>query len=71
MNPDTGRIYPDLATARLDSVAHPVEVIGRPEDVQRISDAVADAHRRELTAAERTAKKVRNKAAKRARRQQR
>jgi hypothetical protein len=68
MDPNTGRLYADLTTARLSGVENPVELTGRPEDVQRISEAVAELHRRELTAKEKAARKARNKAARQARR---
>lgn len=61
MDPNTGRIYPSLDTARLAGVENPVEVSGRLEDVERISHAVSRLHNREQ-------KRAKNKAAKKARR---
>ena len=68
MDPNTGRLYADLNAARLAGVVEPVQIVGRPEDVLRISEAVAEQHRREMTAAAKEAKRARNKAAKKARR---
>ncbi len=61
MDPNSGRIYADLATARAAGVEHPVEVIGRREDVERVSTAVRKLHDREK-------KRAKSKAAKHARR---
>lgn len=71
MDPNSGRMYATLQDARLAGVENPVEIFGAPEDVKRVSEAVAEAHRRELTAKERAAKKSRRKAAKAARRNSR
>lgn len=71
MDPNSGRLYASLDAARLAGVENPVHITGRLEDIKRISDAVAEVHRREMTAAEREAKRARNKAAKKARRNNR
>ena len=67
MDPGTGRLYPSIADAKLDGVLHPVELSGRPEDVQRISDAVASAWTNEQKA-KRNAKNTAARAARRANR---
>jgi hypothetical protein len=40
MDPGTGRLYPSLDAAHLAGVLNPVEITGRPEDIERISAAV-------------------------------
>jgi hypothetical protein len=45
MDPNSGRIYPSLETALHAGVADAVEVIGTPEAVQRISEAVRSQHK--------------------------
>lgn len=67
MDPGTGRLYESLDAAHLAGVFNPVELMGRPEDVQRISVAVGTAWTRERKA-KRNAK---NKAAGIARRNNR
>ena len=64
MDPGTGRLYASIAEASLDGVLHPVELTGRPEDVQRISAAVAATWPRSKKAA----RNAKNKAARAARR---
>jgi len=67
MDPYSGRLYPSLDAAKLEGVLHPVEITGRPEDIERISAAVASDWTREQKA-KRNAK---NKAARAARRNNR
>ena len=40
MDPNSGRIYPSLTAALKAGVENPVELTGRREDVERISEAV-------------------------------
>ena len=67
MDPGTGRLYATIADAKMDGVLNPVELTGRPEDVQRISAAVAATWTREQKAK----RNARNKAARAARRNNR
>lgn len=46
MDPNTGKLYESAEEAKADGVADPVELSGRYEDVQRISDAVQAAARK-------------------------
>ena len=41
MDPGTGTLYASYDAALLAGVTSPVELVGRPEDVERISEAVA------------------------------
>lgn len=41
MDPNSGRLYPTVEDALKAGVPHPVEMVGREEDVQNISAAVA------------------------------
>jgi len=43
MDPHTGRLYESIEDAKADGVENPVELVGRLEDVQRISAAVRSA----------------------------
>jgi len=45
MDPNSGRIYQSLEHALYAGVKDPVEIIGTPDAVQRISAAVRDQHR--------------------------
>jgi hypothetical protein len=67
MDPNSGRIYDSLADAKLAGVLNPVELSGRPEDIERISAAVASTWTREQKAK----RNARNKAARAARRNNR
>jgi hypothetical protein len=67
MDPGTGALYPSLTAANLAGVLNPVEITGRPEDIQRISAAVASDWTREQKAI----RNARNKAARAARRNNR
>lgn len=67
MDPGTGRLYHSVADAWTAGVANPVELTGRPEDIERISAAVASTWAREQTAK----RKAKNKAARAARRNNR
>ena len=40
MDPGIGRLYGSIAEAKLEGVVNPVELTGRPEDIERISAAV-------------------------------
>lgn len=40
MDPHSGKLYPTVEDALRDGVEKPVELIGRPEDIERISHAV-------------------------------
>jgi hypothetical protein len=40
MDPHSGKLYPTLQDALDDGVRKPIEIIGRPEDVERVSLAV-------------------------------
>lgn len=51
MDPGTGTLYPSVDAARAAGVEHPIEVTGRPEDVERISAAVHSEWTREQKAA--------------------
>lgn len=57
MDPYSGRIYPSIETATQAGAKDPVEIIGTPEAVQRISDAVRSQHK-----AKRKAQKMSRKA---------
>ena len=63
MDPNTGRLFPSIDAAFKAGVENPVEITGKPEDVQRISDAVGRAY----TAEQRARKRAKNKAARAAR----
>jgi len=67
MDPYSGRLYPSLSEAQIAGVVNPVELSGRPEDVQRISDAVAS----EWTREQKAKRNAKNKAARAARRNNR
>jgi len=67
MDPGTGRLYPTLADAKMDGVLNPVKLTGRPEDIERISAAVAS----EWTREQKAARNAKNKAARAARRNNR
>jgi hypothetical protein len=58
MDPNTGRLYPDLDAARLAGVENPIELRGRLEDVERISKAVAELHESESGSAKRRRKAI-------------
>jgi len=62
MDPNTGRLYPDLDTARLAGVENPVQITGLLEDVERISKAVKAAHDKDQKRAARKAAKKARKA---------
>lgn len=66
MDPNSGRVFPSMQAAYLAGVENPVELTGRPEDIERISTAVAAVH-----AGEKAAKRAKNKAARAARRNNR
>jgi len=67
MDPGTGRLYRSVADAWTAGVTNPVEITGRPEDIQRISAAVAS----EWTREQKAARNAKNKAARAARRNNR
>jgi len=67
MDPGTGRLYSSVADAKLDGVLNPVELSGRPEDIERISTAVAS----EWTNEQKAKRNAKNKAARAARRNNR
>jgi len=64
MDPGTGTLYASYDAALLAGVTNPVELVGRPEDIERISAAVASA----WTLEQKAARNVKNKAARAARR---
>ena len=64
MDPGNGTLYASYDAALLAGVVNPVELVGRPEDVERISAAVASAWTRE----QKDTRNVKNKAARVARR---
>lgn len=57
MDPQTGRLFPTLEDAFKAGVEKPVEIIGRPEDVERISMAVKKLHAAKKKAMRKQAKK--------------
>ena len=67
MDPNNGNLYASAEAAHVAGVMYPVELTGRPEDVERISDAVASTWTREQKAKN----KAKNKAARAARRNNR
>ena len=67
MDPYSGRLYPSLDAATAAGVINPVELSGRPEDIQRISAAVAS----EWTREQKAKRNAKNKAARAARRNNR
>jgi len=67
MDPNSGRLYGSVADAKLAGVLYPVELTGRPEDIERISAAVAS----EWTREQKAARNAKNKAARAARRNNR
>ena len=64
MDPGTGRLYASFDAAKLAGVLNPVELTGRPEDIERISAAVAS----EWTREQKAKRNAKNKAARAARR---
>lgn len=58
MDPNSGRLYESLTVARLAGVENPVEIKGRREDIERISEAVAEKHERESGSAKRKRKAI-------------
>lgn len=68
MDPHTGKLYPSLEDAYRDGVSKPVEIVGRPEDVERISLAVQKLVRNEE---KRKARKAKRKTAQMSRRENR
>ena len=64
MDPGTGQLYFSIDAAKLAGILSPVELIGRPEDVERVSAAVASA----WAAEQRAKRNSKNKAARAARR---
>ncbi|WP_372595647.1 hypothetical protein [Actinotalea sp.] len=64
MDPNNGRLYPSVEAAKAAGVTSPVLVEGAPEDVQRVSDAVASAWTRE----QKSQRNARNKVARASRR---
>ena len=67
MDPGTGRLYQILDAAHLAGVFNAVQLIGRHEDIQQVSTAVASTWTRKQKAARNT----KNKAARAARRNNR
>lgn len=41
MDPGTGKLYPGLAAAKAAGVASPVEIVGTPDAIARVSQATA------------------------------
>lgn len=64
MDPGNGALYGSVEAAHLAGVWNPVEMVGRPEDVERISLAVGERWTRE----QKDARNVKNRAARTARR---
>ena len=64
MDPHSGRLFPSVQDALDAGVDKPVELIGRPEDIERISQAVKALHNKEN-------KKAKRKAVQRSRRNNR
>ena len=58
MDPNTGTLYPSVEAARAAGVTNPVEVYGRPEEVERISAAVHTEWTREQKAARNATNRV-------------
>lgn len=50
MDPNSGRLYESVAAARFAGVENPVEIIGEPDAVQRISAAVRAQHKKKRKA---------------------
>lgn len=69
MDPNTGRLYPDLEAARVAGVTNPVQISGRLEDIERVSTAVKAAY--DKAAHDKEKKRAARKAAKLARKAQR
>ena len=67
MDPTTGRLFSSVHDAKLAGVKHPVHVSGKPEDVERLSEAVKKLHDAEEKVKARN--KAKRKAATRARKQ--
>lgn len=61
MDPNSGRLYPTMEDALRDGVEKPIELIGRPEDIERVSLAVRKLHDFEKKAKRKAAKKARRK----------
>ena len=58
MDPNSGRLYESVEDAKADGVENPVEVIGLPEDVQRISNTMAAAYRKRARKAQKASRKA-------------
>lgn len=58
MDPNCGTLYPSVEAARAAGVADPVEMVGKPEDVERIAAAVRYRWTREQKAARNAYNKV-------------
>jgi predicted RNA-binding protein with RPS1 domain len=61
MDPNSGKLYPSLEDALRAGVEKPVELIGRPEDIERISLAVKRLNKAEKKAKRRQVEKSRKK----------
>ena len=61
MDPYSGQVYGSLDAALDAGVKNPVEIIGRPEDVQRVSDAVKSKWQAEKRKKAKAAKLARRK----------
>lgn len=64
MDPNRGTLYPSVEAARVAGVADPVEMVGKPEDVERVAAAVRNNWERKQKAA----RNARNKVARQSRR---
>lgn len=58
MDPMTGKLFPSLEDAKDAGVENPVEVIGRPEDVEAIAEAVKAAARKKARQQQKASRKV-------------
>lgn len=59
MNPNTGELYGSIEDARAAGVKNAVELIGSPEDVQRVSEAVSAQYRAKRRAKRKAQKRAR------------
>lgn len=53
MDPNSGKLYSSVAAAKRAGVENPVEIIGTPQEVRRISNAVKKLHAAEQKKAKR------------------
>ena len=58
MDPNSGKLYESVEEAQADGVEHPVELQGRWEDVEAISEAVKAAARKKARQQQKASRKT-------------